>query len=345
MEMVGKYPMRNTESRSIPVLALMLAVLLLLAGCAGPAVPAEPSTPDTTSGDGTAASDPRGPATGTDWTVTITRVIDGDTVEARFPNGEVDTIRLLGVDTPETTYSRVSPDEYEGFPETTAAQDHLFNWGERASQYATDTLSGNEVRLVLDDEADRRGYFGRLLGYLYVDGENFNKQLLSQGYARLYESSFSQEAAFEAAEQDARENNIGLWDFTVESESESDGDSPGGSGAADGTSSGFVVADIHADAEGNDHENLNDEYVVFKNTGESNIDMGGWTVSDAAGHTYTIPSGFELESEGSVTLHTGTGSDSESDLYWAAESAVWNNAGDTVTVRNASGSVVVEREY
>jgi len=40
----------------------------------------------------------------------------------------------FGVDTPETTLSRVSPDEFAGIPDTTAGRDHLFNWGESERQ-------------------------------------------------------------------------------------------------------------------------------------------------------------------------------------------------------------------
>ena len=148
--------------------------------------------------------------------VTVTRVIDGDTVEARFPNGEIDTLRLLGVDTPETTLSRVSPDEFEGIPDTTEGRDHLFNWGERATAFATDELEGKTVRIEVDPAAVRRGSFGRLLVYVDVDGENFNRRLLEKGYARLYESSFSQREAFAAAEATARANDVGLWKYDGE---------------------------------------------------------------------------------------------------------------------------------
>ncbi|QIO25027.1 thermonuclease family protein [Haloarcula sp. JP-L23] len=155
----------------------------------------------------------RGPAEGREWTVTIIRVVDGDTVEARFPNGEIDTLRLLGVDTPETSYNSVSPDEFEGIPDTTAGRDHLYNWGERASSFATSELEGETVKIEVDPAADRRGSFGRLLVYLYVDGENFNKQLLDDGYARLYESSFSKRTSFGNSEALAQATNTGLWDF------------------------------------------------------------------------------------------------------------------------------------
>lgn len=148
---------------------------------------------------------------------TVTRVIDGDTVEVEFQNDETDTIRLIGVDTPETTLSRTDPAEFEGIPTTQAGKDHLYNWGQRASDFATEQLSGQEIRVVTDGEGDRRGSFGRLLAYIYTDGENFNRQLLDQGYARLYDSEFSLREEFESVEAQAQSNNVGLWDFEGES--------------------------------------------------------------------------------------------------------------------------------
>lgn len=155
----------------------------------------------------------RGPARGTEWTVTVTRVVDGDTVEVRFPNGETDTLRLLGVDTPETSLGKVSPGEYEDVPDTTSGRDWLYKWGQRASQFATDELDGEQVRIEVDPQADRRGSYGRLLVYVYVDGENFNERLLSEGYARMYDSSFSERSRFADREEEARRNDVGLWDF------------------------------------------------------------------------------------------------------------------------------------
>ena len=279
----------------------------------------------------TGTTDPRGPTEGTEWDVTITRIIDGDTVEAEFPNGEIDTIRLLGVDTPETSFNSVSPSEFEGITDTRAGRDHLFSWGNNATDYAEQRLSGQEVRVVVDEQADRRGSFGRLLAYIYVDGQNFNKQLLTDGYARLYESDFSKRSAFEAAEQTAQDSDVGLWNFDNDM-----GDQP---------SSDIVVNSIHEDAEGNDNENLNDEYIVFTNAGSSEVDMSGWSISDEADHTYTIPSGFTLDSGEDMILYTGSGTNEGTVLYWGEESAVWNNGGDTITVEDESGTVVLQRQY
>ena len=145
--------------------------------------------------------------------MTVTRVVDGDTVEARFPNGETDTLRLLGVDTPETTLSRVNPEEFEGIPDSTAGRDWLYEWGQRATQLATDELEGEQIRVAVDPRADRRGSFGRLLVYVYVDGENFNARLLEEGYARLYDSSFSERSRFTELEAEAQRNDAGLWGY------------------------------------------------------------------------------------------------------------------------------------
>ncbi|HKJ58923.1 MAG TPA: lamin tail domain-containing protein, partial [Halobacteriales archaeon] len=112
-----------------------------------------------------------------------------------------------------------------------------------------------------------------------------------------------------------------------------------------GQSSPLRVAAVHADASGNDHENLGDEYVTFLNAGEEPVDLTGWTVRDEAGHSYQFPGWFDLAPGATVTLYTGSGEDSAGALYWGAPDAVWNNAGDAVVVTNASGAVVVEYEY
>ncbi|WP_222913044.1 lamin tail domain-containing protein [Natrinema sp. SYSU A 869] len=105
------------------------------------------------------------------------------------------------------------------------------------------------------------------------------------------------------------------------------------------------IATIHEDASADENDNLNDEYIVFENTGDQPLELGGWSVADAADHTYTFPSGFTLDPGAQVALHTGSGSDSATDLYWGSGRAIWNNSGDTVIVRDDSGTIVLQEEY
>ena len=132
-------------------------------------------------------------------------------MEVEFPNGEVDTVRLLGVDTPETSAESTSPGEFEGIPETDAGRAHLRAWGLEASIFAESELAGEEVTVVAG--GDRRGGYGRLLAVVYVDGEDFNERLLTEGYARLYDTEFAKRDAYAAAEADARERGVGIWGF------------------------------------------------------------------------------------------------------------------------------------
>ncbi|SEV92509.1 lamin tail domain-containing protein [Halobacterium jilantaiense] len=105
------------------------------------------------------------------------------------------------------------------------------------------------------------------------------------------------------------------------------------------------VVDVHEDAPGDDNENPNGEYVVFENDGAEPLNLGGWTVTDKAGHEYVFPTGLELGPGERVTLYTGTGTDTRTAVYWGLDRAVWNNAGDIVTVQDDDGSTVTREAY
>ena len=309
------------------LLAPAVVLLLVLAGCSATL----PASPDTTAG--TSPPD-------ADVTATVTRVVDGDTLKIQFANGTEDTVRLLGVDTPEV-HAENTPDEFEGVPETDAGRQCLRRWGERASAYAKDRLTGETVGLTFDANEGTRGYYGRLLAYVGHDGESFNYRLVADGYGRVYDSQFERRDRFYDAEATAQQQGTGLWECATESPP---------TGTASGTATGTATAtgdfgvSVHPDAEGNDNENLNDEYVTLTNRGDEPASLEGWTVTDESGKTYEFGD-VTLEAGASVTLHSGRGADTASDVYWGRDSAVWNNGGDTVTVRDAGGAVVVQRTY
>ena len=86
--------------------------------------------------------------------------------------------------------------------------------------------------------------------------------------------------------------------------------------------------------------NLKEEYVMIKNSGSSSVDLTGWEVKDEENkHTYNFPS-FQLEAGSTVTLYTGEGSDSETELYWGSGSPFWNNDGDTAFLYDSGGNLI-----
>jgi endonuclease YncB( thermonuclease family) len=130
-----------------------------------------------------------------DTSATVTRVVDGDTIEISPAIDGNEEVRLIGVDTPETK----DPD--------TGVQPY----GPQASQFTTRELDGERVDLEFDQ--DREDQYGRLLAYVHVGGEMFNETLLRQGYAQLYIVSPNDkyEGRFEQAQQQAKSAERGLW--------------------------------------------------------------------------------------------------------------------------------------
>ncbi|KAB1196304.1 MULTISPECIES: lamin tail domain-containing protein [Haloferax] len=313
---------------------LVIVFLIVFAGCLGSGDVASDTTTPTMSPTATPTSTPTGGSASGDVTVEVVEVVDGDTVKVVMPDGARETVRLLGVDTPEV-YGENTPDEFEGVPDTEAGKTCLREAGYDASDFAKSRLEGKTVELRYDEKAGERGYYGRLLAYVVVDGTEFNYDLLTEGHARFYESSFEERERYERAERDARERGVGLWSCATE------GSAAGGS---DPTADGLSVS-VVADAPGNDNDNLDEEYVTLHNGGDDAIDLSGWTVSDAVGATYTFSEGTELAAGAKLTLYTGSGTDAADEVYWGRSSAVWNNGGDTVTVRNAAGDVVLSYTY
>ena len=80
---------------------------------------------------------------------------------------------------------------------------------------------------------------------------------------------------------------------------------------------------------------LNAEWVRITNYRSTARDLTGWTIKDKTGYVYTFPE-FTLKAGASVRVHTGSGADSQTDLYWDRGWYVWNNTGDTAYLRNGS---------
>lgn len=80
--------------------------------------------------------------------------------------------------------------------------------------------------------------------------------------------------------------------------------------------------------------------LISNGTSEKDEDLSGWKLVDEKKHTYSLPDGFILKAGKTVTVHTGSGTDTDTDLYWGRKWAVWNNDGDTAYLYDASGNLV-----
>ncbi|UQU65911.1 lamin tail domain-containing protein [Couchioplanes caeruleus] len=88
---------------------------------------------------------------------------------------------------------------------------------------------------------------------------------------------------------------------------------------------------------------LNNEWVRLTNRTEATINLKGWTVRDAAGHTYTFGGDYRLGAGKYMYVHTGKGTNGKPDAkhrYWNRTGYIWNNGGDTAYLRTASGKSI-----
>jgi micrococcal nuclease len=240
---------------------------------------------------------------------TVTSVTDGDTIDVAGPDGSL-TVRLIGINTPES-------DEC---------------WADEATAALSALIAGQPVTLVRD--ASDTDQYGRALRYVEIaGGVDVGAALVESGHAisRRYEPDTARSDRYESLQVQASDAGLGQW-----------------ASDACGTpvASVSITVEIRFDAAGDDNHNLNDEWVRFTNAGAASVALDGWVVADeSASHRYTFAN-LVLEPGGSVILYTGCGSDTHAARYWCnTTSAVWNNSGDTVFLRDPSGNNVVVRGY
>jgi micrococcal nuclease len=128
---------------------------------------------------------------------TINHYVDGDTIAVNM-NGSVETIRFIGVDTPETHKPKTPVQCY----------------GPEAANNTKAVISKfGKVRLQADPQDTNRDVYGRLLRYVYLpDGTLLNEKIIQDGYGFAYlDFPFSKKAEFAAYGQAAMNNKVGLW--------------------------------------------------------------------------------------------------------------------------------------
>lgn len=127
----------------------------------------------------------------------IDHYVDGDTIAVDM-NGSVETIRFIGVDTPETHKPNTPVQCY----------------GPQAAAHTKDVISRfGKVRLQADPLDTNRDVYGRLLRYVYLpDGTLLDEEIIKDGYGFAYlDFPFSKKSEFAQAQTDAQGAKKGLW--------------------------------------------------------------------------------------------------------------------------------------
>jgi len=117
----------------------------------------------------------------------LIHVTDGDTFDCMY-NGEKVTIRLYGVDAPESDQP----------------------YGDEAENWLRDQI-GDEI---VDIEKVEEGYYGRTIAIVGFNGKNINGALVKNGLAWVSDRYCDREALCDRwrdYQQQARDGDVGLW--------------------------------------------------------------------------------------------------------------------------------------
>jgi len=127
--------------------------------------------------------------------VDVVRVVDGDTILVRLPNGATERVRYIGIDTPESVRPEQPVEPY----------------GPEAANRNRELLRNAEVELEFDvQERDR---YGRLLAYVFADGTFVNRRLVEEGLALAitYAPNVRNQQKLLDAQRRARREALGIW--------------------------------------------------------------------------------------------------------------------------------------
>lgn len=143
------------------------------------------------------------------FTAKVIRVIDGDTIKVNL-QGQTESVRLIGIDTPECRVNQKAERDSERSGQDMAA---IVSQGRQATVFTRSKLKkGDTVRLETD--VRKRDRYQRILAYVWLaDGTMLNEAIVRAGYAQAvtYPPNVKYQAIFQKAAREAREQGRGLW--------------------------------------------------------------------------------------------------------------------------------------
>jgi micrococcal nuclease len=191
-------------------------------------------------------------------------------------------------------------------------------------------VSGKTLTFVFGTTT-RDGY-GRLVAGVKIGEENLSIHLLERGMGHLFviPPDDTDMTPFIAAQERARAAKRGIWS-TAEFQGV------------------LHITSFHANADGDDRENVNGEYLRVCNVSSSSLDLSGFKIVDISGNAYTFPS-MVVPPGHTFKVHSGKGThqtDPREQLavYLGSPDPIWNNKDDRATISDRFGKVVDARTH
>ena len=239
----------------------------------------------------------------------VTHIADGDTFDIDL-GPKTERIRIIGIQAME-------------IGECHAAE---------ATARLAQLIDGKTVSIGSEDPSVEMQ--GRLARHVKLNGVNVGETLAREGLVLAFphptETTYNLD--YISAADEAQAARIGVWD-----------DDSCGSGPKQ---SNPLRLWAKYDADGDDNNNVNGEWVRIKNDGGSNISLNGWSVRDSALNIYDFPGGASLPGGETITVYVGSGSNTSTKFYWGMSGPIFNNAvGDGAYLIDSDGDIRAHFTY
>lgn len=187
------------------------------------------------------------------------------------------------------------------------------------------------VTLLLGSENPRDGY-GRIVSGIETAEGNLSLHLLELGLGHLFviPPDETDMTPFLAAQRRAREARRGIWS----------------SDAFQGT---LHITSFHANAPGDDRENINGEYLRVCNITTEPLNIAGYRIAKASGKSFELPD-IVIPAGHTFKIFSGKGEHQKDpkqqlEVYLNSDQPVWNNDADRATLYDRFGRVMDARDH
>jgi endonuclease YncB( thermonuclease family) len=219
-----------------------------------------------------------------------------------------DKIRLKWVNTPE-----LRPKE---------------DYGLEAREAAKALVLGKTVQLKTGSV--KRDSYGRVIAGVQIGDTDLSTHLLELGLAHLFviPPDEADHTGRRAAQAKARAAGRGIW-------------------STDRYSGVLHITSFHANANGDDRENVNGEYLRIANISDRAVDLDGFRIAEQAGRSWMLPS-MLIPPGHTFKLHSGKGTNQtdpqdQLTVFLGSESPIWNNTQDRATLYDRHGRSIDSR--
>jgi len=204
-------------------------------------------------------------------------------------------------------------------------------YGVEAREATEAFVTGKDVTLIYGSV--ERDSYGRLLAWVEVEGDPLADHLITRGLAHVFlipPVETGNVEAMLAAQDEARSNKRGIW-------------------STEDYAGTLHMTSFHANAAGDDRENVNGEYLRVCNVTTEAVSLDGYRITDASGNSWPFPA-MVVPAGHTVKVHSGVGDHqmdpgSQLAIYLGSPVPVWNNKSDVATIFDRYDQVVDRREH